>query len=1215
MQQGNTWTASYAGAVDFGTFTNNYYFNPFSDVPIHQQFHYDVAGVTSYLKTPIVPWTLAQWQATGGDRAAMGSPLKLLDHLVQDTSEIAVPEHTDECGPTVPTPDPWLNASSPIAGDGADGTYRRFVDQPFVERWGGVPPAYTTPVDSLGPTPPDAVYRFTFRMRSPNTTAIQLAPLYLHPQYTAPLLHAAIREDWTTQVRLAHVPVTDAEMVTAFQNTQYGLGALSASTIDVDYVRVERVTLDPDYPTDVIAQEHILRYYCPLDGTAALPGNTAATGGEFTVPGTTGQCWSDVHGNFYAAGDDIELDPWASIVLFRMDVPNAGLTLNGSGEYHVSGTEVWDTHRNVVGKIVVNEGDTLIVDGAHIGFAATTKPQPTNIKVQPGGQLIVRNGGHLRNWMGCDAPAELWDGVEVYSQQTLSPAAIKVGRVDLTTGATVSNAKAGVMAGSGDPANASAGLPRYWAGGTITADNARFFNNRYSVVAKSTALSFFPVHVNNGPTGGYQYEPQLTRCAFITNRALLGNVAPKAHVRYYNQWQPGIRGCTFANTRTDLATSSAMGHGIDLFNSGARISPTGAGPNTFSNLGHAVRLMDASYHPMKYLVVNGNTFTNNICGTFVSGAVGTSIVNNTFEVGRWDVDMDLDDEVLWDENHRAIFTTSSYAFQIRDNAIAPSAQADPSVQKEGIVVGFTQDHNDVVWKNTASGMDRAFVGEGISADLSNENTIGLQFHCNTNNGNATNLMSRVANGEDDPNLHTIRGFQGADTLAAGNGFDQHSGGLDFEMTTEYVPVIKYYYDDGVADQEPIYYTQITGVSEVDPMPLTSEDNACDVNPYEGGGGSSSSMMQGLSENRETYESLREEYDSLIDGGDTEALIAQINGTWNQDVADLRSQLLAISPFVSTEALKALMDQPAVPDSVKLEIYAANPDATSTGGFLTWAEADAFQSMDVADMAEIAATWNTTTARTTMEQQLAQRHSNLTRSVSYLLHHLRTDSTAPDSIRWVWQQLRTNAARYAEAGLLMSVGNHAEALAVVEAMPQERRMSAREEAERGRMVTYISVLQGAAEDDRDAYDLTPTEVETLKGMVGTHYDRPSVWASNLLCAAYGHCRAPYTGGSGGDPKQLILPQEELAPLPASSALRLYPNPANGGVTMSYHLPGHSGIVHLVVRDASGRVLVQLNAAGEQGQRIWDMRGIAPGIYTVELHRGRYVERTERLVIQP
>jgi len=663
-----------------------------------------------------------------------------------------------------------------------------------------------------------------------------------------------------------------------------------------------------------------------------------------------------------------------------------------------------------------------------------------------------------------------------------------------------------------------------------------------------------------------------------------------------------------------------MGHAIDMFYCGGRINKTSGTdprPNTFTNFDHAVRLMDVTYHPKKFLVVDGNTFADNIAGVVISGAVGSQITNNTFEMGRWNVDMDNPDETNWDDNHRAIFTTSSYAFQIRGNTIAPSAQAHPSVQKEGIVVGYTQDHNDVVWKNTASGMDRAFVGEGICADIDNDpNAIGLQFHCNTNDGNATNLMSRIANGEDDPQLHTIRGHQGDEDLAAGNTFDQLAGEGDFRMTTTRLPIMWYHYDGAEADQEPLYYTVVPSVREVVPDELDNEPNACNVNPYEGGGGSSSSMMAGLQENREAYESLREEYDGLIDGGDTDMLLAQINGTWHQEMADLQSQLLTISPFLSTEALKVLMDQPAVPDSVKLVVCAANPDATRTGGFLSWAEAEAFQPMTEADMSAIAATWTTTTVRTTMERELAKRHSALTRFVHHLLHHLRTDtSTAPDSLRWVWQQLRTNAARYAEASLLLEAGDHAEALAVVQAMPQERRLSAREEAERGRMVTYLSVLQSAVNDERDAYHLNGDEVQQLVTMVGDHYDRPAVWASNLLCAAYGHCRTPYTGGTGGDGKQLILPQEEPASRPNSSALRLYPNPANGWVAMNFHLPGHAGAVHLVVRDVQGRELALVMAGGEQGQRIWDTRQLAPGMYTVELRREGRVEHTERLVIQP
>jgi hypothetical protein len=196
---------------------------------------------------------------------------------------------------------------------------------------------------------------------------------------------------------------------------------------------------------------------------------------------------------------------------------------------------------------------------------------------------------------------------------------------------------------------------------------------------------------------------------------------------------------------------------------------------------------------------------------------------------------------------------------------------------------------------------------------------------------------------------------------------------------------------------------------------------------------------------------------------------------------------------------------------------------------------------------------------------------------------------------------------------MNMEDHAGALAVVQAMAQERPLRAHEEAERGRMADYIGVLLAAANDERDAYQLDSTEVQTLIALVGDHYDRPSVWAGNLLCAAYGHCRAPYTGGGEAGPKR-HHPRKE-APPAAPPALQLHPNPAQSWVAISYLLPGHTGAVNLVVRDAQGRLFGQLTAAGQEGQRVWDTRSLAPGIYTVELRREGHLEYTERLVVQP
>jgi hypothetical protein len=93
------------------------------------------------------------------------------------------------------------------------------------------------------------------------------------------------------------------------------------------------------------------------------------------------------------------------------------------------------------------------------------------------------------------------------------------------------------------------------------------------------------------------------------------------------------------------------------------------------------------------------------------------------------------------------------------------------------------------------------------------------------------------------------------------------------------------------------------------------------------------------------------------------------------------------------------------------------------------------------------------------------------------------------------------------------------------------------------------------------------------------------------------------------------QVQEAPPSKPPALRLHPNPASHWVAMNYHLPGYNGEVTLVVRDAGGRVLHQLKAAGEQGQRVWDTRELAPGVYVVELQGMGRVPHSARLVVQP
>jgi hypothetical protein len=239
---------------------------------------------------------------------------------------------------------------------------------------------------------------------------------------------------------------------------------------------------------------------------------------------------------------------------------------------------------------------------------------------------------------------------------------------------------------------------------------------------------------------------------------------------------------------------------------------------------------------------------------------------------------------------------------------------------------------------------------------------------------------------------------------------------------------------------------------------------------------------------------------------------------------------------------------------------------------------------------------------------------MSQAANGLINLWQTDSVPADldSLRWVWQQVRTNGARYAEAALLIGKGEHAEAMAVIQAMPQEKDLRSREESERQRMITYINVLAGAASQGRNSYQLKDEEVQTLSIMSSQGYDRPSNWANNLLCAVYKKCRAPWTGGgASGTPKILF---DEQPTTEQSSGLTIQPNPARNFTAINYTLPQDGTDGQLVIWDLFGRIIHQQRISSGQGQALMDGRPLTAGTYMVTLEVEGVPIGSERLIIQ-
>ena len=425
---------------------------------------------------------------------------------------------------------------------------------------------------------------------------------------------------------------------------------------------------------------------------------TEADDGGIVICGNTGHAFDDAY--------------LAKLSPCDVRATYASLPLDANNEYHITTNTTWSTDMNVKGRIVVDAGITLTVDGATIGFADTRQIGfTTDLVVMPMGTLLLDNGATLTSVQGCDA--SMWDGVKVLADNQDIALDVNTGIVSLERGSIISNALVGVESGPGAASIIGNNGP-ILNGGHIAAIDANFVNNRIDVLSEPAEIPMQWTWV--------QQTPKLQTSVFKTTRKLnYSLLAPKAHVQLRGVHEALFRSCTFANERTDLSNSLDMGHGIESFNQRFRVVScvqpgcTGGTPNTFSNLDHAVHATASAGNA--YFTVDGAPFTDNICGVYAANLPGFAVTNNTFELGRWDVDMLEPTEEFWADASRAIFSTDCYGFTMQGNAISPSTLADPAVFKEGIVVGYVRDHNDVVFNNTASGMVRGFVGEGISADI------------------------------------------------------------------------------------------------------------------------------------------------------------------------------------------------------------------------------------------------------------------------------------------------------------------------------------------------------------------------------------------------------------------------------------------------------------------------------------------------------------------
>ena len=372
-----------------------------------------------------------------------------------------------------------------------------------------------------------------------------------------------------------------------------------------------------------------------------------------------------------------------------------------------------------------------------------------------------------------------------------------------------------------------------------------------------------------------------------------------------------------------------------------------------------------------------------------------------------------------------------------------------------------------------------------------------------------------------------------------------------------------------------------------------------------------------------YLNLLYTYNQLLDGGDKNALLNQIESTWSQDAWILRATLLEKSPYLSTDALTAAAQKDVLPPAMLFEICLLNPDAIKSMEFMNYLQYEIPNPLPQYMIDLLIDSWETETPRTILLGSLASCSQQMEFDNNLLLTDIddtedQTDSVVnvdyTDSIRVLLSRKQNLLSRYELAESYFNPGYNDIIMSILDSIPIDFNLTERDSLEFERYKSYIIFRIGIENDGRSLSQLTGSEVETLKLFADQDDDLPGVMVQNMLCFLYNNCweRIPELPVDNENQRRGKLKSTKVES--ELNKVEVMPNPATTYTTFSYTLPQLKGNGILTITDMTGRVIDQFATTDKKGQMIWDTRKITNGIYFYQMKDNNSILIKGKVVVE-
>lgn len=870
---------------------------------------------------------------------------------------------------------------------------------------------------------------------------------------------------------------------------------------------------------------------------------------------------------------------------------------------YIDDDDTWTDDRTYFNSVLVTGYSTLTIT-SKVQFSPNAK-----LIIDEGCTVII-DGGTLTNINCCDLENKFWPGVEVWGNSWASQYNIPgynfclQGKLILRNGATIENAANAVDLCNPDEPDGT--------GGIIDANKAIFRNNSRSIHAMDYR-NFNPYP----PYAEMDYFGTFNDCSFILDENYLGDKTFYKHVDLDRVRGFKFYGCSF-ELNHQAENVSEWNLGIAAYNAGFHVLPTcttqvvpcplnDIDSCKFNGFQWAIGTYNNSIYPVQ--IMNAH-FDDNVVGIFVSSTNYPVILENFFEVG-------------FDEgnpgtcgfaNGLGIDIHSSIGFAVENNSFRKNLQAPPGIYA-GIRAYWCRTPYDMIYKNDFRGLSYGNYAEGTNRKNPLDDNDGIEYQCNQNFINIEDFRVTAVQSED----AMIRGTHGNRVTASGNRFSRATSPNNWHFWYGGRQIINWHYCEApCVDEKPEKIYELKEEYFVENE--SPESNDC---PDHYGGGGHINLSAGEKTEKELefllnqidYNAVYNLYESLIDGGNTESELSDIQIAEPDEMWDLRTQLLGHSPHLSQDVLRAVSDRTDVfPDDVLLEILSANPDELNRDTLLSFLEQKEDPLPDY--MIEILRqAVGGVTYKTILLDEMATYHAKQHSAAQDIIRSILHDTLfdVSDYRDWLDNLWSIEADKQIISSYLHEKDT-TNAKTLLYLLPTLYELEGDELEDYGNYQLLIEMQIDMMASGKTIFDLDSLEIGLLDEIAIDGQTGSGNLARNILTYAfnYQYCDClEFTDST--QLKRNGANSSNVFNL-ANYALKIStsPNPARTWVAINYELPLNETKGEIRITDIIGKVIHYFKVNSNIGQNVWDTRDVPPGLYYVRLTSSG-LNRSVKLVI--